>query len=96
MLTPSQRRLRAKAAALALHAAGGTNTKSAFDTRMRNLEARVDPERTLSPEERDRRVRLALRAEMTALAFKASRARSRRNVVEAAHRDAAPDGDQAA
>lgn len=76
-LSPAERRLRARVAAYALHAQGGTNTTPAFNARMRRLEDRVDPDRVLLPEERARRVQLQLRSDMSALALKASRARRR-------------------
>jgi hypothetical protein len=75
MLSPEQRRLRARAAAYALHAQGGTNTRSAYAARIRKLEDRVDPDRALTVAERARRVDFAMRADMAALALKSSRAR---------------------
>lgn len=99
-LTPAQRSIRARAAAYALHAQGGTSTGAAFAARMAKLEDRIDPERVLTPEERARRVRLALKAQMATLALKASIARSRKRtapavdepgaVVEAGDADAEP------
>jgi len=78
LLSPSQRTLRARAAAYALHAQGGTNTKAAYAARIAKLEDRVDPGRSLTPEDRARRVRQAMRSDMAALALRASRARSRK------------------
>lgn len=66
-LTPEQRRLRAKVAALTMHALGRTNTGPARAAWERRFEAQVDPEGVLSPEERARRVRLAQRAYMAKL-----------------------------
>ena len=77
MLSPTERRLRARAAAFALHAQGGTTTTAAFAARMRKLETQVDPDGSLTPDERARRVRLALRSQMATLSLKASRARGR-------------------
>lgn len=76
-LTPAQRALRARAAAYALHAQGGTSTKAGTAAFMSRFERVVDPEGVLAPEERARRARLALKAHMTALALKASRKRQR-------------------
>lgn len=62
-----------------MHARGSTNTGPAFAARMRHLEDRVDPDRTLPADERARRAEHALRAQMSALSLKASRARMRRS-----------------
>lgn len=78
MLSPSERRLRAKAAAYALHAQGGTSTGAGTAAFLARFERQVDPQGVLPPDERARRARYALRAHMAALALKASRARSRR------------------
>lgn len=77
MLTPAQRKIRARIAALAMHAQGGTNTRPAYAARVAKLEAQVDPSGSLTPDERARRVRLAMSAEMSRLSLKSSRARSR-------------------
>jgi hypothetical protein len=74
-LTPAQRTLRARLAACVMHAAGKTNTAPAAAAWRRRFEDQVDPDRTLPPDERERRVQLAIRAHMTGLALKASRAR---------------------
>jgi hypothetical protein len=74
-LTPEQRVLRARLAACVLHAAGKTNTVPAIAAWRRRFEDQVDPDRTLPPDERERRVRLAIRAHMTALALRSSQAR---------------------
>jgi hypothetical protein len=77
-LSPEQRRLRAQIAA---------NTRwSREDPRVGTARARaawyrrfldeVDPNRTLSPAERDRRAQAALRAEMQRLALRSSKARA--------------------
>lgn len=75
-MNAAQRSLRARAAAFAMHAMGGTNTRPAFEARMRKLEDRVDPDRTLTPPERAKRARQLLRADMTALALRSSLART--------------------
>lgn len=69
-LTPEQRRLRAKVAALTMHALGRTNTGPARAAWERKFEAEVDPGGTLSPEERARRARLAMRAYMARIRLK--------------------------
>jgi hypothetical protein len=79
-LSPEQRRLRAQIAA---------NTRwSREDPRVGTARARaawyrrfldqVDPDRTLPPAERDRRVQAALRAEMQRLALRSSKVRAAR------------------
>lgn len=79
-LSPEQRRLRAQIAA---------NTRwSREDPRVGTARARaawyrrfldeVDPDRTLSPAERERRAQSALRAEMQRLALLSSKARARK------------------
>lgn len=77
-LTQSQRSLRARLAAYSQHAQGRTNTHVATAARLSRLEAKVDPDGTLHPEERARRMKLALKAQMTALALRASIARSKK------------------
>lgn len=78
-LTASQRALRARVAAFSLHAQGGTSTKAGTAAFLARFEREVDPDNTLSPDERARRAALARRAYMSRLALKASRARSRFN-----------------
>lgn len=78
-LTPEQRTLRAQVAGNTTHA---RNDSSAIAARAREGVARrfldeVDPDRTLPPEERERRARHALRAHMARLAFESSKARRR-------------------
>lgn len=87
MLSPSERRLRARAAAYALHAQGGTSTTAATAAFLARFERQVDPEGALAPEERARRAEHALKAHMSALALKACRARSRRAAGRAASGD---------
>ena len=77
-LTPAQRSLRARAAAHALHAQGGTSTTAARTAWLQRFEDEVDPERILSPVERAKRAEHARKAYMASLALKASRTRSRR------------------
>jgi hypothetical protein len=82
-LSPEQRKLRAQIAA---------NTRwSREDPRVGAARARpawyrrfldqVDPDRTLPPAERDRRVQAAVRAEMQRLAFLSSKARGARKAT---------------
>lgn len=78
-LTPEQRRTRARAAAYALHAQGGTSTKAGTAAFMARFERQVDPDEVLDPAERSRRAQFALRAHMASLALKASRTRSTRS-----------------
>lgn len=77
-LTPAQRSLRARIAAHALHAKGGTNTKPATAAFLNRFAREVDPDGILSPEERARRAAHARTSYMQSLALKASRARSGR------------------
>lgn len=76
-LTPTQRTLRARAAAYALHAMGGTSTRAGTAAFLARFEREVDPDRVLSAAERARRAEFARKSYFTALALKASRARSR-------------------
>lgn len=80
-LTPAQRSIRARAAAHALHAQGGTNTGPATRAFLDRFARSVDPEGVLAPEERQRRADHARKAYMTSLALKASRARQRRRAA---------------
>ncbi len=84
-LTPAQRTMRARAAAYAQAAQGKTNTKPALAARLAADERAVDPDGKLTPEERARRAAFHRKSRMTALALKASRARSRK------HEKATPD-----
>ncbi|MBA2756351.1 MAG: hypothetical protein H0U37_02765 [Chloroflexi bacterium] len=77
MLSPAQRKLRARAAAHALHAQGGTNTKAGTAAFLERFERQVDPDGRLTPEERTRRAAHARRSYMTSLALKASRTRTK-------------------
>ena len=77
-LTPAERSLRARLAAYALHAQGGTSTKAGTAAFLRRFEREVDPHGALPPLECARRAEYALKAHMSRLALKASRARSRK------------------
>ena len=78
-LTPAQRTLRARVAAYARAAKYGPEvTRAAYSGRMAKLEAQVDPDGTLSDIERQRRAYALMRSQMSALALKASRARSKK------------------
>lgn len=78
-LTPAQRSMRARAAAYALHAQGGTSTAAGTAAFLARFERQVDPDGKLPPAERARRAAFARKSHMTALALRASRAHSRRN-----------------
>lgn len=78
-LSPKQRTLRARAAAHALHAQGGTSTKAGTAAFLARFEREVDPDGRLPPEERSRRAAHARKSYMAGLALKASRAKSRSN-----------------
>lgn len=82
MLTPSERRLRARLAALSQHAQGRTNTAAASAAFLSRFEAEVDPTGSLPPEERARRAKLALRAHMARLALISARKRRRGPIPE--------------
>jgi hypothetical protein len=79
-LTPAQRSTRARVAAYARAARydGREVTRAAYSGRMAKLEAQVDPDGTLSDIERQRRAYALMRSQMSALALKASRARSKK------------------
>ena len=76
-LTPEQRTLRARQAAYALHAAGGTTTAAARSAFLARFEREVDPDGVLHPDERARRAEFARKSYMAGLALKSSRARGR-------------------
>lgn len=77
MLSPTERTLRARAAAHALHARGGTSTSAGTAAFMARFDREVDPEGQLDPAERARRADHARKSYMSKLALKASRSRSR-------------------
>ena len=79
-MTPSERSLRARAAAYALHSKHDgrrltANARAAFDDR---FVRQVDPDGTLSPAERARRAQCAKKAYFSALAARSARARRQR------------------
>lgn len=78
-LTPEQRRLRAKAAALARWSRedGQAQAIKAQNGLLAKFEREVDPEGVLTPAERRTRALRARRAHMASLALKSSRARSK-------------------
>lgn len=78
MLTPAERRLRARAAAYALHAQGATSTRAGTAAFLARFERQVDPDGTLPAEERDRRATWARKSYMTLLALSAAKARRTR------------------
>jgi hypothetical protein len=76
-LSPEQRTQRARLAAHAMHAQGKTNTQPARDALLRKFEDDVDPDRTLTPAERAKRVEHARKEYYTRLSFLASKAREK-------------------
>ena len=72
-LTPQQRSLRASLAAHSLHAQGKTNTAPARRAFILRFEDEVDPDRTLTPEERAKRANHAMKAHMKRLSLKRQR-----------------------
>ena len=79
MLSQEERRLRARAAAYALHAQGGTSTRAGTQAFLDRFDRQVDPDGSLAPEERHRRALLARKGYMSLLAMKAAKARRRRS-----------------
>jgi hypothetical protein len=80
LLSPSERKLRARVGAYALHAQGGTSTKAASAAFLSRFDREVDPDGLLLPDERARRAAFARKGYMAKLALKASRAHSRQTV----------------
>jgi hypothetical protein len=82
MLTPSERRLRARLAALSLHAQtdSRSHTEPAREAFLKRFERQVDPIGVLTPQERARRAELAKRAYFVRLALKSVRARRKDGV----------------
>jgi hypothetical protein len=76
-LTPTQRTLRARLAAHALHAGGGTNTGPARAAFLSRFEREVDPDGTLDPAERARRSEHARKAYFARLALRSAQARTK-------------------
>ena len=80
-LTPTQRTLRARMGAHALHAQGKTNTAPARAKSPQSLDywaAKVDPDGALPEQERLRRAEHARKAYMTGLALAWSQARRKK------------------
>jgi hypothetical protein len=77
VLTPEERTLRARAAAHAMHAAHDPRetTQAAREAFHRSFEEQVDPDGTLPPEERARRVEHARKAFYARLAFESLKSR---------------------
>lgn len=83
MLSPAQRSLRARIAALHLHAGvdGRAHTekaRAAGPGQLAYWERKVDPDRALPEGERHRRAEAAKRAHFLALALKSAKARSKK------------------
>jgi hypothetical protein len=81
VLTSTERKLRARTAAYALHAQGGTNTGPATAASVARFERQVDPDGVLPPKERARRAAWARKSYMTALSLKAHRARNKKTAT---------------
>jgi len=82
-LSPSERSLRARLAAFAMHGAGRTNTGPATIAQLGRYERQAIEEaaargETLAPEEIGKRARFLLKANMSRLSLAASRARARK------------------
>lgn len=77
MLTPSERALRARLAAHALHSQYDSRdlTAPARSAFLKRFEDEVDPDRILSEDERQRRAAHARKAHMHRLALKSAQAR---------------------
>lgn len=85
-LSPSQRRLRARLAALAMHARndGRQVTANARKAFLDRFEHQVDPDGVLPDAERRRRAEYAKRAHMTRLALRSAQTRRVRVAVRGA------------
>ncbi len=83
-LTPEQRSLRASAAVYSRWAREDPRPALAHARKgwRAKFEARVDPDGTLDPAERERRTQALINAEMCRLAFRSSLARSKRPSAE--------------
>jgi hypothetical protein len=79
MMTPSERALRARLAAFALHAQRDPRetTRAGRTAFLGRFEDEVDPDRALPEAERRRRAEAAKRAHFTKLALRSARARRR-------------------
>ena len=82
-MTPAQRTLRARMAAYSLHAAGGTSTTAGTAAFLSRFDRQVDPDGTLTPEERARRAGYARKAYFSGLALRSSVARAHKAPGEA-------------
>ncbi len=89
--SPNLRRLRARYAALCLHAGGGTNTVPARRALRDRFEVEVDPECLLEAPERARRAEFARKAFYTQLAIRSVEARSARRGARASARQPADE-----
>jgi len=81
-LSPSERSLRARQAAHAMHSRvvdPAAHTQRARKTFLDRFEAQVDPNGALPPDERSRRAEHARKAYFTALALKSAKARRGRS-----------------
>lgn len=78
-LTPSERSLKARAAAYALHSQvnGAEHTAPARQAFMDRFEKQVDPDCLLTPQERARRAECARKAHFVRMAFESAKARRR-------------------
>ena len=70
-------RLRGRIGALTLHSRGGTTTQAARAAFMARFDREVDPEGSLTPEERSRRASYARRLYFSRLALASAKARHR-------------------
>jgi hypothetical protein len=75
--------------ALTVHARGRTNTAPAREAWVAKLQAEIDPDGSLTPDEIARRMQFAMRARMTRLAMARWGPSSQRRA--AARKEAAPD-----
>lgn len=75
-MSPTERKLRARAAAFACHAQGRTSTKAATAASLARFDHEVDPEGTLSPEERARRAGFARKAYFAKLGYLSAKTRA--------------------
>jgi len=80
----NDRALRARLAAHALHAQGGTNTAPARKAFLDRFDRQVDPDGTLDPAVRAKRAEHARKAYFLALALKSAQARRRAAPPDAA------------
>lgn len=83
-LTPTERTLRARTAAYALHSKVDSREHSqpARDAFMARFEEQVDPDRVLPVAERQRRAECARKAYFTALALASAKARRKKKAAD--------------